>query len=91
MCCCQCQRAEPKRRFRPFALLFQLLLLYVLLVVTGGTLINTGHPVAVEVGRLLHLVTLVDPAIGWAHGCGLERVAEGLHALAGGVPLGPFT
>jgi hypothetical protein len=52
---------------------------------------NTGHPVAVEAGRLLHVVTLVDPAIMWADGRGAEPVAKGLRILSHGIPLGPLT
>jgi hypothetical protein len=89
MCqCACCVRPEPKRRFRPFALLLNLALAWLLLVVTGGTLINSGHPVAVETGRLVHVVTFVDPAITWADGQGLKPVAHGLRFASHGIPLG---
>jgi hypothetical protein len=68
-------------------LLFNIALVWLLLVVTGGTLINTGHPVAVEAGQLMHVVTLVDPAIYWAHDQGIEPVAHGLRLLSHGIPI----
>ncbi len=82
MCPCPCcQQVEPRRRFRPIAVLFQLVVLYMMLVLGGGTLINTGHPVAEEAGRLIQTVTLVDPAIQWADSHGLNPVAGGLPVL----------
>lgn len=88
MCqCACCDQTKPRRGFRPFALLFNLILAYVLLVVGGGTLINTGHPVAMEAGHLLQVVTLVEPSIAWAHGHGYEPLAQGIQTLANGVPL----
>ncbi len=88
MCPCPCcQQVERRRRFRPIAFLFQLVVLYMMLVLGGGTLINTGHPVAEEAGRLLHTVTLVDPAIQWAENHGLNPVAGGLRLAAGGLPV----
>jgi hypothetical protein len=57
-------------------------------VVTGGTLMNTGHPVAMEAGHLLHVVTLIDPAIYWADMQGVEPVAHGLRFISHGVPIG---
>jgi len=70
---------------------FQLALLYVLLVFGSGTLIRTGHPVAVELGRLIQTVTFVEPAIGWAeaHHCG--PLAGGLRTLANGVDIVRWT
>ena len=65
--------------------LFQAMLIYVGLVFTGGTLINTGHPVAVETGRLLHTVTLVEPAIHWTQSHGYGIATYGLQAIAGGM------
>src|SRR5262245_55058096 len=51
MCpCCGNQTVE-KRRSGVIGTAFKLLLLYVVLVFASGTLINTGHPVAVEAGR----------------------------------------
>ena len=64
---------------------------YVLLVFGGGTLINTGHPVAVEAGKLIHTVTLVDPTIYWAHEKGLDTIAGGLRTLSDGVDVRRWT
>ncbi len=85
---CPCCHESPGRRFRPFALMFNLAVLYLALVVGGGTLINTGHPVAMETGRLIHTVTFVHPTIGWADARGYEPLAGGLRFVAGGVPIG---
>jgi hypothetical protein len=91
MCqCACCTRQESRPRFRPVGLILNLALAWLLLVVTGGPLINTGHPVAVEAGRLIRVVTLVDPAIMWADDRGVEPVAEGLRILSHGIPLGPL-
>ena len=57
------------------------------LVLGGGTLINTGHPVAVEAGKLMQTVTFVEPAIGWASDHAAP-VAHGLRVLQAGVPVG---
>ena len=68
MCRCQCHAPHhdgkaPARRSGGFmGTLFKLVVLYVALVFGGGTLINTGHPVAVEAGKLLHMVTFVEPS-----------------------------
>ncbi len=90
-CCCNRENDQPRprnrRRFRPIRTVFHLLLLYGLLVFGGGTLINTGHPVAVETGRLIHTVTLVEPSIYWAHSSGYDALAGGLQILAHGVDL----
>ncbi len=88
MCGCQCCKPSESRRFRPFATLFNLALVYLLLVVGGGTLMNTHHPVAVETGRILHTVTFVSPAIHWADTRGYEKLAGGLQFLARGIPIG---
>ncbi len=79
--CCTQGRTRPGL----FATLFQLLLLYVGLLFTGGTLINTGHPVAVETGRLIHTVTFVEPAITWAKSSGYTPLAFGLRTVAEGI------
>jgi hypothetical protein len=84
-------REPSRRRCGIFGVLLQLLLLYVLLVFGGGTLINTGHPVAVEAGRLMHTVTLVEPSIRWAESAGRYGVAKGLRVLAAGVDLPKIT
>ncbi|MHC5025821.1 MAG: hypothetical protein ACYTGR_03570 [Planctomycetota bacterium] len=88
--CPSCNTAESSkrpRRFRPVGTLFQLALVYLLLIFSGGTLQNTGHPVAVEAGKLIHTITLVDPAIRWADRQGIEPVAMGLHVLSNGLPI----
>ena len=90
--CCPCCQEQPtttpRRRFRPIAVLLNLVLAYALLIVGGGTLINTGHPVAVEVGRIMQLVTLVQPTIHWAQANDHDTMAGGLTVLANGVPVG---
>ncbi len=90
--CCQCCQEQPtnapRRRFRPIAVLLNLVLAYVLLVVGGGTLINTGHPVAVEAGKLMQVVTLVEPTLHWAKSNDHDKVAGGLLVLSSGVPVG---
>ena len=65
--------------------LFKLVLLYVGLVFAGGTLINTGHPVAVESGRLIHTITFVEPTAHWLQSHGYGAIAYGMNALAGGM------
>ena len=65
--------------------LFKLVLLYVGLVFAGGTLINTGHPVAVESGRLIHTVTFLEPATNWLQSHGYGAIAYGMNAVAGGM------
>ena len=60
-------------------------LLYVGLVFAGGTLINTGHPVAVESGRLIHTVTFIEPATNWLQSHGYGAIAYGMNAVAGGM------
>ncbi len=90
-CCPCCQEqptAAPRRRFRPIAVLLNLVLAYVLLVMGGGTLINTGHPVAVEAGKIMQLVTLVEPTIHWAKANNHDKVAGGLLILSSGVNVG---
>ena len=88
MSCCECY-SEPRTRrgFRPVALLLNLVLAWLLLVVGGGTLLRTDHPVAVETGRILHTVTFVQPAIGWADDRGIRPLSGGLRLAAGGLPI----
>jgi len=83
---CPCCRGG-KRRFSLFRLLFQGLFLYVALVFAGGTLQQVDHPVARETGKLLHTVTMVEPAIGWAEYQGFHRLAGGLRILERGVAI----
>ncbi len=89
MCQCTCCgfRETRRRGLRPIALLFNLVLAWLVLVVGGGTLINTGHPVASEAGRLIHTVTLVEPATLWADSQGLGPMANGLRLLSHGIPV----
>ena len=90
-CCCNRENDQPRPRnrrgFRPIRTILHVLLLYGLLVFGGGTLINTGHPVAVETGRLIHTVTFVEPSIYWAQSSGHDALAGGLRILAHGVDL----
>ena len=86
-----CPETSPRRRPGDFSILIQLLFVYVLLVFGGGTLINTGHPVAVEAGKLIHTVTLVDPTIYWANEKGLDTIAGGLRTLSDGVDVRRWT
>jgi len=87
---CDCRRDdEPgRRRFRPIRFLFHLMFLYVLLVFGGGTLIQTGQPIAVEIGRIFHIVTFVDPTIHWAQTHDQPALAIGLRVLSNGVDVG---
>ncbi len=86
-CACCGYDAPRKRRFRPMALVFNFALAWLMLVVGGGTLINTGHPVATEAGRLIQTVTLVEPATVWADSRGYQPVATGLRVLSHGIPV----
>jgi hypothetical protein len=88
MCQCACCGREIRRGFRPVALLANLALVWVVIVVAGGTLARTSYPVAVEAGRLLQTVTFVQPAIAWADGHELHPLATGLRVLSAGIPLG---
>jgi hypothetical protein len=88
--CEQCLKSKPRRKIGIFRMLMQLLLLYAILVFGAGTLIHTGNPVAVELGRLIQTVTLVEPSIHWADSAGYEMLADGLRLLAGGIDIGRF-
>ncbi|MDY7109541.1 MAG: hypothetical protein SYC29_12975 [Planctomycetota bacterium] len=88
--CDHCHESKPRRKVGIFRTLMHLLLLYALLVFGAGTLIHTGHPVAVELGRLIHTVTFVEPGIYWAESSGLDPLADGLRLLAHGVDVARF-
>jgi hypothetical protein len=68
-------------------MLFQAAAIYVVLVFAGGTLMNSSNPVAQEVGKLIHTVTFIEPAIAWAHANDFEAVATGMQTLAAGFPI----
>ena len=89
MCQCACCGTEVTKRrgFRPVGFLFNMAIAWLVLVVGGGTLINTGHPVATEAGRLIQTVTFVEPATYWADSQGLRHVAVGLRLLSHGIPV----
>lgn len=84
MCDCEC-RQERRRGGGLISTIFQIALLYVALVFGGGTLIQTGHPIATDVGELIHTVTFVDPSIGWADRNDHPVIARSLETLAEGV------
>ena len=79
--CCGTEQPARRRGFRPIGFLINLAFAWVLLVVGGGTLINTGHPVAVEAGRLIQTVTFVEPTILWADGNGYEPIADAIEVM----------
>ena len=89
--CCQCG-CKPERRRGGVSGLFKaaitLMLIYGSLVFGSGTLMNTGHPVAVEAGRLIQVVTFVEPTINWVERVGHPILASGLTRLASGVEIG---
>lgn len=78
--CCQSRRGGGL-----ISSLFKCVLLYVGLVFASGTLINTGHPVAVETGKLVQTVTFIEPAIRWTQSHGYGVIAYGLQSIAGGM------
>jgi len=69
-------------------MLLNFVLAYVILVGGGGTLINTGHPVAVEAGKMVQTITFVQPTIHWAENTNHRVVAHGLRVLSNGLPVG---
>ncbi len=91
-CCCHCGGETTTRRRGGigtiFRAVFSMLLIYGTLVFGSGTLIKTGHPVAVEAGRLIQVVPFVEPTIHWAHGSGHHGVANGLEFLSAGIRIG---
>ncbi len=83
--CCNC----PDRRGGGiFRTCLSVVLLYVVLVFGSGTLINTDNPVARELGKLIQVVTFVEPAINWADSSGHRVLASGLTRLSAGVKIG---
>ena len=80
--------APEGRRFSILGLFFKVAIAYLIMVFGGGTLVQTGNPVAVEVGEFMHTITFVDPTIKWADSRGYRAVAKGLKGLSEGVPLG---
>ena len=83
----RCECPDRRKSFRPIAFLLNLVLVWLVLIVGGGTLMRTGHPVAVETGHILHTVTFVQPAIHWAAGRGIDPLATGLRMAASGLPI----
>ena len=79
------QARPPRKRDGIFSLLFKLIILYVVLVYSGGTLQHVPHPVANEAGKLIHTVTLVEPSIHWADSNGYRPLSVGLRFLSNGV------
>ena len=69
-------------------MLLNFVLAYILVVGGGGTLINTGHPVAVEAGKMMQTVTFVQPTIHWAESSNHRAAAHGLRVLSNGLPVG---
>ena len=85
---CECCGPErPQAKFRPLSLLFNITLSWLVLVIGGGTLIRTGHPVAIETGRIIQTVTFIQPTIRWAHHRGIDPLAHGLTMAASGLPI----
>lgn len=83
--------AEKTRRTSFLGVVTQLLIAYALTVFLSGTLIHTGHPVAVETGRLLQTVTFVEPAQNWSAEHGLKPVSYALNFLSKGVDFSRLT
>ena len=89
MCPCYSCQNPSKRSFlgRAFSIVVTLVLVYAGALLFSGTLINTGHPLAMEMGQLIQVVTLVEPSIHWAEGHDMEGVARGLRMLSSGLPI----
>jgi len=87
------KRREAGRRRGPGVIgtLMQLLFAWAILVFAGGTLINTGHPVAVETGRLIHTVTFVEPLDRWAEHRDYDLLSNTVGLLRKGVNVGALT
>jgi len=89
MCPCYSCQNPPRRSIigRLFSFVASVALLYAGSLLVSGTLINTGHPVAVEVGELMQVVTFVEPTIDWADSNHMDFVANGVRILSGGLPI----
>ncbi len=89
MCPCYSCQNPPRRTFvgKAFSFIVSVVLLYAGSLLVSGTLINTGHPLAVEIGKLIQVVTLVEPSITWADAHDMDGVAKGLRLLSGGLPI----
>ena len=63
--CCRRSDASPRRRRGVVRVVLDVALAYLLLVGGAGMLKSSGHPVAVETGRLVHTVLMVEPTLDW--------------------------
>lgn len=89
--CCPTCHESPRKRRSIFGMIFQILALYAVLVFSGGTLIQSGHPVAEEVGQLMHTVLLVEPATYWTAEHGMRPVSHAINFLSRGVDVARYT
>jgi hypothetical protein len=89
MCPCYSCQNPPRRSLagRVVGLVATLAFTYVGLLLLSGTLINTGNPLAIEIGELVQVVTFVEPAIHWAQSSDLDTIANGLRLLSSGLPI----
>jgi hypothetical protein len=89
MCPCYSCQNPPRRSIvgRLFSFVATIALLYAGSLLVSGTLINTGHPLAIEIGELIQVVTFIEPTIYWADSNDMETVANGLRMLADGLPI----
>lgn len=89
MCPCYSCQNPPRRSFvgRIFSIAATLVIAYAGMLLVSGTLINTGEPLAVEVGRLMQTVTFVEPTIHWAETSEMDTLAKGIRFLSGGLPI----
>ena len=90
MCKCKnCGEPVPKRRGGGIlSTVFQIALLYAVLAFSGGTLVKTEKPFAVELGRTIHALIFVAPLIDWVDSAGHPRLAGGVRLVAEGVEIG---
>jgi hypothetical protein len=73
-----------------FCMLFQLVVLYAILVFGGGTLKSLDHPIAIETGRVFHTIAFVEPTIHWAEAREFDALAGGLRVLSHGIEIHRF-